>query len=87
MSIRNLDRMFRPRSVAVFGASDKPKSVGSALMANLLRAGFSGPVLPVNPRAAAVHGIMAYKDAASLPMTPDLAVIATPPDTVPGLLA
>lgn len=87
MSIRNLDRMFRPRSIAVFGASDKPKSVGSALMANLLRAGFSGPVLPVNPRAAAVHGIMAYKDAASLPMTPDLAVIATPPDSVPGLLA
>ena len=71
MSIRNLDRMFRPRSVAVFGASDKPKSVGSALMANLLRAGFSGPVLPVNPRAAAVHGIMAYKDVSSLPMTPD----------------
>ena len=87
MSIRNLDRMFRPRSIAVFGASDKPKSVGSALMANLLRAGFSGPVLPVNPRAAAVHGIMAYKDVASLPMTPDLAVIATPPDSVPGLLA
>jgi acetyltransferase len=87
MSIRNLDRMFRPRSVAVFGASDKPRSVGSALMANLLRAGFSGPVLPVNPRAAAVHGIMAYKDVASLPMTPDLAVIATPPDSVPELLA
>ena len=87
MSIRNLGRMFRPRSVAVFGASDKPKSVGSALMANLLRAGFSGPILPVNPRAAAVHGIMAYKDVASLPMTPDLAVIATPPDSVPELLA
>ena len=87
MSIRNLDGMFRPRSIAVFGASDKPKSVGSALMANLLRAGFSGPILPVNPRAAAVHGIMAYKDVASLPMTPDLAVIATPPDSVPGLLA
>jgi len=87
MSIRNLDKMFRPRSVAVIGATDKPKSVGFALMHNLLRAGFSGPILPVNPRAAAVHGIMAYKDVASLPLTPDLAVIATPPDTVPGLIA
>ena len=87
MSIRNLDRMFRPRSVAVIGASDKPKSVGSALMANLLRGGFSGPIVPVNPRAAAIHGIMAYKDVASLPITPDLAVIATPPDTVPSLVA
>jgi acetyltransferase len=86
MSIRNLDKMFRPRSIAVIGASDKPKSVGSALMTNLLQAGFSGPILPVNPRAAAVHGIMAYKDVASLPATPDLAVIATPPDTVPSLV-
>lgn len=87
MSIRNLDKMFRPRSIAVFGATDKPKSVGSALMGNLLRDGFSGPILPVNPRAAAVHGIMSYKDVASLPMTPELAVIATPPDTVPDLIA
>ncbi len=87
MSIRNLDKMFRPRSVAVFGASDKPKSVGSALMTNLLRAGFRGPILPVNPRAAAVHGIVAYQDVASLPSAPDLAIIATPPDTVPSLVA
>lgn len=87
MSIRNLDKMFRPRSVAVVGASDKPRSVGSALMTNLLQAGFSGPVLPVNPRATAVHGIMAYKDVASLPLAPELAVLATPPDTVPALIA
>ncbi len=78
--------MFRPQSVAVIGASDKPNSVGSALMANLLRAGFSGPIIPVNPRAAAVHGIVAYKDVASLPFTPDLAVIATPPDIIPSLV-
>ncbi len=84
MSIRNLDKMFRPQSVAVIGATDKPNSVGSALMTNLLRAGFRGPIIPVNPRAAAVHGIMAYKDIASLPVTPDLAVIATPPDIIPN---
>ena len=87
MTIRNLDKMFRPSSVAVFGASDKPKSVGSALMTNLLRGGFAGPIVPVNPRATAVHGIMAYADVAHLPIVPDLAVIATPPDTVPALVA
>ena len=87
MSIRNLDKMFRPQSVAVFGATDKPRSVGYALMSNMLRDGFSGPILPVNPRATAVHGIMAYKDVASLPLTPDLAVVATPPDSVPELIA
>ncbi|MFN3655887.1 MAG: GNAT family N-acetyltransferase [Pseudolabrys sp.] len=87
MSIRNLDKMFRPRSIAVIGASDKPGSVGAALMSNLLQAGFAGPIVPVNPRATAVHGIMAYKDVAGLPLTPDLAVIATPPDAVSGLIA
>ncbi|HEY6860258.1 MAG TPA: bifunctional acetate--CoA ligase family protein/GNAT family N-acetyltransferase [Pseudolabrys sp.] len=87
MTIRNLDKMFRPRSIAVIGASDKPKSVGSALMTNLLQAGFSGPILPVNPKGGSVHGIGAYKDVASLPAAPDLAVIATPPETVPSLVS
>lgn len=87
MSTRNLDKMFRPQSIAVIGASDKPNSVGSALMTNLLRGGFGGPIIPVNPRASAVHGIMAFKDVASLPVVPDLAVIATPPDTIPSLIA
>jgi len=86
MSIRNLDRMFRPRSVAVIGASDRPHSVGAALMHNLTQGGFAGPVVPVNPHAAAVHGIMAYKDVAGLPIVPDLAVIATPPDTIAALI-
>jgi acetyltransferase len=87
MSIRNLDKMFRPQSVAVIGASDKERSVGAALMTNLLQAGFTGPIVPVNPKAQAVHGLKAYADIASLPCVPDLAVIATPPDTVPSLVA
>ncbi len=87
MSIRNLDKLFSPRSIAVIGASDKPKSIGSALMANLLKGGFKGQILPVNPKATTIHGFAAYADIASLPLTPDLAVIATPPDTVPSLLS
>ncbi len=87
MSIRNLDKIFRPRSIAVVGASDKPHTVGSALISNVLRAGFSGPVFPVNPKAATVHGISSYPSIASLPSAPDLAVIATPPDSVPDLIA
>ena len=87
MSIRNLDKMFRPQSIAVIGASDKPKSVGSSVMQNLLAAGFGGPVLPVNPNASEVHGITAYADVASLPIAPDVAVIATPPDVVPSIVA
>ena len=86
MSIRNLDKMFRPRSIAVIGASARPKSVGAALMTNLMNGGFDGPIMPVNPKATALHGIMTYKDVESLPLMPDLAVIATPPDTIPGLV-
>jgi len=56
-------------------------------MRNLLRGGFQGPVMPVNPKHAAVAGVLAYPDVASLPVAPDLAVLCTPPATVPGLVA
>ena len=86
MSIRNLDRMFAPRSIAVIGATDKPHSIGVALMGNLMSAGFSGRIMPVNPHAQTVHGIAAYADITAMPSMPDLAVIATPPDAIPGII-
>ena len=87
MSIRNLEKMFRPRSVAVIGASIRARSVGGTVMANLLAGGFAGPILPVNPKYHAVGGVLAYPDVTSLPLAPDLAVICTPAATVPGLIA
>lgn len=87
MSIRNLDHLFKPRSVALIGASKREGSVGSVIARNLIGSGFDGPVLPVHPRHESIHGVLAYPDVASLPVTPDLAVIATPPQTVPGLVA
>ncbi|MGE5147101.1 MAG: acetate--CoA ligase family protein, partial [Candidatus Eiseniibacteriota bacterium] len=87
MTVRNLDRIFHPASIAVLGASTEPGSIGQVLVRNLITGGFKGPVMPVNPRHLAVEGILTYKDVAALPVTPDLAVIATPPATVPGLIA
>lgn len=87
MTIRNLNYLFKPKSVALIGASTRPGSVGAVLARNLFRAGFDGPVMPVNPKYVAVEGVLAYKNVASLPLAPDLAVIATPPETVPGLIA
>jgi len=87
MTIRNLDYLFKPRSVALIGASKRPSSVGAVVARNLFRGGFDGPVMPVNPRHRAVAGVLAYPDVASLPVTPDLAIIATPPETVPGVVA
>ncbi|WP_245545115.1 acetate--CoA ligase family protein [Parvibaculum lavamentivorans] len=87
MSIRNLERMYAPRSVALVGASAREGSVGNVLLRNLLAAGLPGPVWAVNPRGGRIGEVEVYKDVASLPGTPDLAVIATPPQTVPGLIS
>ncbi|WP_374447512.1 GNAT family N-acetyltransferase [Stella sp.] len=87
MTVRNLDRLLAPASVALIGASTQPNSVGQVTARNLLQGGFKGPILPVNPRHTAIEGVLAYPSVAALPIAPDLAVIATPPDTVPGLIA
>jgi acetyltransferase len=86
MTVRNLEYLFRPRSVAVIGASPRPESLGGLVMRNLLGGGFEGPVLPVNPKRRAVAGVLAFPSVGELPVTPDLAVICTPPATVPGLV-
>jgi len=87
MSVRNLKRLFEPSSVALIGASRRHGSLGAVLAHNLFTAGFSGSVLPVHPEYEAVEGVLAYDSVADLPLTPDLAVIATPPASVPGLIA
>ncbi len=86
MTIRNLNSLFLPKSIAVIGATNRAGAVGNILMHNILEGGFEGPVMPVNPRAEAVTGVLAYADVQSLPKTPDLAIICTPPAPIPGLI-
>lgn len=87
MSVRNLEQLFRPRSIALIGASRKPRSVGEVVARNLFNGGFAGPVMPVNPHEASIQATLAYPSVAALPLAPDLAVISTPPETVPGVVA
>ncbi len=87
MSIRNFSKLFQPQTVALIGASERPGSVGAVVARNLRRAGFNGELLLVNPHLQSLDGMPVYPDVASLPRPADLAVIATPPDTVPGLVA
>ncbi len=87
MSVRNLDFLFRPASIAVVGASDRPHSVGATIMRNLLAAGFEGPIWPVNLRRSTVSGRPAYARVGELPSAPELGIICTPPQTVPGIIA
>lgn len=86
MSLYRLDRFFAPRSVAIVGATDRPRSMGQALMANMTRAGFSGTLYPVNPKHRTVAGLNAHASLSELPEVPDLAVLATPGATIPGLV-
>ncbi|MBA4329826.1 MAG: GNAT family N-acetyltransferase [Polaromonas sp.] len=87
MSVRNLEALFQPASVALIGASDREGSLGSVVLRNLRAGGFRGPVWPVNRRHHSVGGAPAWRDVESLPQVPDLAVICTPAETVPGLIA
>ena len=86
MSTRNLKHLFNPSSIAVIGASKREKSIGALVMNNLLQGGFDGPIMPVNPRRESISGVLAYPDVASLPLAPELAVICTPPETVPDTI-
>jgi acetyltransferase len=87
MSVRNLDSLFDPASVAVIGASGRPASVGATVWRNLTRGAFKGPVWAVNPRHAELDGHPCHASVAALPQAPELAVICTPAATVPGLIA
>lgn len=81
-----LDVFFRPRSVAVIGATETPGSVGRTILKNLISSPFGGTVYPINPKRQNVLGIRAYPTIAAVPDEVDLAVLVTPAPSVPGLI-
>lgn len=87
MSVRNLHHVVKPASVAVFGASERPGSLGEAVTRNLLAGGFKGPIHLINPRYDTVMGRPCLKSAAELPEPPELAAIVTPAELVPQTVA
>lgn len=82
MSVQGLVSLFRPKSVAVIGASSRKGSLGSTVMRNLLRGDYEGPVMPVNPRHQSVLRVLCYPSIPDLPVTPELALICIPPEGV-----
>lgn len=75
---RSVFNLLHPRSVALIGASTDPDKVGYAVLGNLLRADFAGPVFPVNAEHRAVRGVRAYPSVLDIPDAVDLAVVAVP---------
>lgn len=85
--VRNdLKLLFSPTSVALIGASNRPHSLGSVVMKNLLQSGFNGCIMPVNHKSTHIEGIICYQDVQSLPITPDLAVFCIPSDGIAKIL-
>jgi acetyltransferase len=87
MSTYRLDKLFNPRSVALVGASPREGSLGRTVLKNLREAGFAGAIHLVNPRYAEIDGIACVPRIEALPDAPDVVVIATPPQTIPALVA
>lgn len=90
MTVRNLDAVFQPKSVAVIGASQRPGSIGNMVWQRLIEGGFDGPLFAVNPRHAGefaqFDGRPVVADAGDLPEAPTVALICTRPSTWPALV-
>ncbi len=78
----SLDGIFRPRGVAVVGASRRPGSIGRQVVVNIVEAGFTGAVYPVNPSAETVMSMPSWPSVEAIPGPVDLAVLVVPPDAV-----
>ena len=85
-AVASVRRLLRPTSIAVVGAGREPGGIGHTLVRNLVAGGFTGPVHPVNPRAATIAGLPASASVAAIPGPVDLALVAVPAALVAGVV-
>ena len=81
-----LKPLFAPKSVAVFGASDQADSVGRIVFQNMLQSGYQGALYPINPNHDKIQGHKAFASIAQIPEPIELAIIVTPPKSVPDII-
>ena len=87
MSTRYLESLFNPESIAVIGASERADNLGGMVLRNLLGGGYPGRLVVVNQSDYEnVHGVPCVRKVSKLDFSPDLAIICTPPDTVPKMI-
>ncbi|GBD39364.1 hypothetical protein HRbin37_01643 [bacterium HR37] len=86
MSIKNLERIFNPESVAVLGVSRKEGSVGYTLFKNLVSGGFKGRIYGINPHVSELFGKRIYRSLAEVEDSVDLAIVAVPAEVIPSVL-
>ena len=86
MGIENLDRLFHPQSIAVVGASATPNRIGYAILKNLVDAGYSGALIPINPRHEKIFGLPTCSDISKMPEKVDLVISAIPIQQTPDIV-
>ena len=86
MDIKDMDHIFRPKSIAVVGAGRTPGSIGHEVLHNLVEYHFNGMIFPVNPSAKFIHSMKSYRSVLEIPDDVDLAVIVVPSELVPMVI-
>jgi acetate---CoA ligase (ADP-forming) len=84
--VQNLKAVFSPKTVAIVGASATPNKIGNVLIRNFQDGKFPGRICPVNPKYGEISGLKCYPDVGSIPGKVDCVIIATPAETVPGIV-
>lgn len=84
-ALPTLDALFRPRGIAIAGASNDPTKPGHQVLHNLLEAGYPGQIAVIHPRAGSVLGVSAYPDLLSVPESVEMLVLAIPAPTTPEI--
>src|SRR3954469_7426473 len=85
--VRDMNRIMKPKSVAVIGASSEAGKIGNSVMKNLINGGYKGQIYPINPSAGEIMGLTAYKSVKDVPGDIDVAVFAIPAKFVAGAIA
>ena len=86
VAAHQLDPLFKPKSIAIIGASQKDLSIGNVITKNLLHYGYTGPIYPINPKVDEIRGVKAYPTIFDVPGDIDLAHIIIPSTFVPQMI-
>ena len=76
--MKDLNKMFKPDSVAVIGASNTPGKVGYIIIDNIISGGYKGKVYPINPKSGEIQGLKAYENIKDVPEKVDLVIMSIP---------
>ncbi|MEI6593991.1 MAG: acetate--CoA ligase family protein [Bacteroidota bacterium] len=84
--VHELDSLFKPKSIAIIGASSKELSIGNVILKNLVHYGYTGKIYPINPKEPEIRGIKAYTNIFDVPGDIDLAHVIIPSKFVPQII-